>query len=130
MPGPADPPHASRFRKAALIPQTMDLLAAEEHERGRVVVLVLDFSDEGHLLGRRPTRRARAPEQQRVDSHSPFACLLVGQPTLRRRIKLGMVATRYLDRRCGRSLILDNDFTLLNAPCRRADLSCAWSQTA
>jgi len=70
----------------------MDLLAAEEHERGRVVVLVLDFSDEGHLLGRRPTRRARAPEQQRVDSHSPFACLLVGQPTLRRRIKLGTFA--------------------------------------
>ena len=24
-----------------------------------------------------------------MDSHSPFACLLVGQPTLRRRIKLG-----------------------------------------
>ena len=37
-----------RFHKAALIPQTMDLLAAEEHERGRNVVLVLD---EGHLLG-------------------------------------------------------------------------------
>ena len=32
-----------RFHKAALIPQTMDLLAAEEHERGRVVVLVLDL---------------------------------------------------------------------------------------
>ena len=27
-----------------------------------------------------------------MDSHSPFACLLVGQPTLRRRIKLGSLA--------------------------------------
>jgi type II secretory pathway predicted ATPase ExeA len=32
-----------------------------------------------------------------MDSHSPFACLLVGQPTLRRRIKLGTFAT--LDQR-------------------------------
>jgi len=31
-----------RFNKAALIPQTSELLAAEEHERGRSVVLVLD----------------------------------------------------------------------------------------
>ena len=31
-----------RFHKAALIPQTVDLLAAEDHERGRTVVLVLD----------------------------------------------------------------------------------------
>ena len=32
-----------------------------------------------------------------MDSTSPFACLLVGQPTLRRRIKLGMFAA--LDQR-------------------------------
>ena len=32
-----------------------------------------------------------------LDSKSPFACLLVGQPTLRRRIKLGMFAA--LDQR-------------------------------
>jgi type II secretory pathway predicted ATPase ExeA len=36
-----------RFHKAALIPQTADALAAEEHERGRTVVLVID---EAHLL--------------------------------------------------------------------------------
>jgi type II secretory pathway predicted ATPase ExeA len=34
-----------------------------------------------------------------MDSHSPFACLLVGQPTLRRRIKLGALAA--LDQRIG-----------------------------
>ena len=32
-----------------------------------------------------------------MDSRSPFACLLIGQPTLRRRIKLGMFAA--LDQR-------------------------------
>jgi type II secretory pathway predicted ATPase ExeA len=32
-----------------------------------------------------------------MDSHSPFACLLVGQPTLRRRIKLATFAA--LDQR-------------------------------
>ncbi len=32
-----------------------------------------------------------------MDSHSPFACLLLGQPTLRRRIKLGTFAA--LDQR-------------------------------
>jgi hypothetical protein len=32
-----------------------------------------------------------------------------------------MVATRYLDRRCGLKLILDNDFTQFNAPCRRVE---------
>jgi type II secretory pathway predicted ATPase ExeA len=34
-----------------------------------------------------------------MDSTSPFACLLVGQPTLRRRIKLGVLAA--LDQRIG-----------------------------
>ncbi len=32
-----------RFHKASLIPQTCDLLAAEEHERGRSVVLIRLF---------------------------------------------------------------------------------------
>ncbi|MBC7560591.1 MAG: AAA family ATPase, partial [Dermatophilaceae bacterium] len=31
-----------RFHKAALIPQTTEMLAAKEHEHGRTVVLVLD----------------------------------------------------------------------------------------
>jgi type II secretory pathway predicted ATPase ExeA len=34
-----------------------------------------------------------------MDSRSPFACLLVGQPTLRRRIKLGVLAA--LEQRIG-----------------------------
>jgi type II secretory pathway predicted ATPase ExeA len=83
-----------RFHKAALIPQTMDLLAAEEHERGRTTILVLD---EAHLLAADQLEELRLLTNSDMDSHSPFACLLVGQPTLRRRIKLGTFAA--LDQR-------------------------------
>ena len=83
-----------RFHKAALIPQTVDLLAAEDHERGRTVILVLD---EAHLLDADQLEELRLLTNADMDSHSPFACLLVGQPTLRRRIKLGTFAA--LDQR-------------------------------
>ncbi len=72
-----------------LIPQTADLLAAEEHERGRNVVIILD---EAHLLGVDQLAELRLLTNAELDSHSPFACLLVDQPTLRRRIKLGTFA--------------------------------------
>ena len=83
-----------RFHKAALIPQTTDLLAAEDHERGRTVVLILD---EAHLLTGNQLEELRLLTNADMDSHSPFACLLIGQPTLRRRIKLGTFAA--LDQR-------------------------------
>jgi type II secretory pathway predicted ATPase ExeA len=83
-----------RFHKAALIPQTVELLAAEDHERGRTVILVLD---EAHLLNADQLEELRLLTNADMDSHSPFACLLVGQPTLRRRIKLGTFAA--LDQR-------------------------------
>ena len=83
-----------RFHKAALIPQTAELLAAEEHERGRTVILVLD---EAHLLDADQLEELRLLTNAEIDSHSPFAALLVGQPTLRRRIKLGTFAA--LDQR-------------------------------
>jgi type II secretory pathway predicted ATPase ExeA len=83
-----------RFHKASLIPQTTDLLAAEEHERGRTTILVLD---EAHLLSPDQLEELRLLTNSDMDSHSPFACLLLGQPTLRRRIKLGTFAA--LDQR-------------------------------
>lgn len=83
-----------RFHKAALIPQATDALAAEEHERGRRVVVVVD---EAHLLGADQLEELRLLTNAEMDSHSPFACLLIGQPTLRRRIKLGAFAA--LDQR-------------------------------
>ena len=83
-----------RFHKAALIPQTTELLAAETAERGRAVVLVLD---EAHLLSVDVLEELRLLTNADMDSRSPFACLLVGQPTLRRRIKFGTFAA--LDQR-------------------------------
>ena len=83
-----------RFHKASLIPQTVDLLAAEENERGKRVVVVVD---EAHLLAADQLEELRLLTNAEMDSHSAFACLLVGQPTLRRRIKLGTFAA--LDQR-------------------------------
>lgn len=78
-----------RFHRASLIPQAQEAPATEEHERGRRVVLVLD---EGHLLDADQLEGIRLLTNAEMDSHAPFACLLVGQPTLRRRIRLGAFA--------------------------------------
>lgn len=83
-----------RFHKAALIPQCAEALAAEETERGKTVTVVVD---EAHLLDPDQLEELRLLTNADMDSHSPFACLLVGQPTLRRRIKLGTFAA--LDQR-------------------------------
>ncbi len=83
-----------RFHKANLIPQTADLLAAEEGERGKHVVVIVD---EAHLLAPDQLEELRLLTNADMDSHSPFACVLIGQPTLRRRIKLGTFAA--LDQR-------------------------------
>ena len=83
-----------RFHKAALIPQAQDALAAERDERGKKVIVVVD---EAHLLGHDQLEELRLLLNADMDSRSPFACLLVGQPTLRRRIKLGTFAA--LDQR-------------------------------
>jgi type II secretory pathway predicted ATPase ExeA len=83
-----------RFHTAMLIPQATDALAIEHAERGRTPVLVID---EAHLLSNPQLEAIRMLTNHDVDSFSPFACLLVGQPTLRRRIKLGELAA--LDQR-------------------------------
>jgi type II secretory pathway predicted ATPase ExeA len=83
-----------RFHKAALIPQTADALAAEANERGKRIVLILD---EAHLLDSDQLEELRLLTSADMDSRSPGAVLLVGQPTLRRRIKLGAFAA--LDQR-------------------------------
>jgi type II secretory pathway predicted ATPase ExeA len=83
-----------RFHRASLIPQAAEALATEEDERGRRVVLVLD---EAHMLDAEQLEGLRMLTNVDIDSRSPFACLLVGQPTLRRRIRLGAFAA--LDQR-------------------------------
>jgi type II secretory pathway predicted ATPase ExeA len=83
-----------RFHTASLIAQTMDHLAAEKHERGRAVIVAVD---EAHLLSADQLQELRLLTNSEMDSLAPFAGLLLGQPTLRRRIKLGSFAA--LDQR-------------------------------
>ncbi|MDQ1250458.1 MAG: hypothetical protein QG597_4837 [Actinomycetota bacterium] len=83
-----------RFHKANLIPQTTALLAAEDNERGRAVTVICD---EAHLLDTEQLEELRLLTNADMDSRSPFAALLIGQPTLRRKIKLGTFAA--LDQR-------------------------------
>ena len=64
-------------------------LAAEREERGRTPVLVLD---EAHLLTYEQLETIRMLTNQSMDQDSPLACLLVGQPTLRRTMKLAVLA--------------------------------------
>ena len=81
---------------ATLAPQAADALAAEHAERGRTPVVVVE---EAHLLDNDQLEAIRMLTNHDLDSSSPFACLLVGQPTLRRRMKLGVLAA--LDQRIG-----------------------------
>ena len=72
----------------------MDHLAAEKHERGRAVIVAVD---EAHLLSADQLEELRLLTNSEMDSVAPFTGLLLGQPTLRRRIKLGSFAA--LDQR-------------------------------
>lgn len=85
-----------RFHYPGLIAQAADLLAAEAEEKRKRVVVVID---EAHLLSAEQLERVRMLTNFEMDSTSPLACLLLGQPTLRRRIKLGAFAA--LDQRIG-----------------------------
>ena len=78
-----------RFHKASLITQAVSLLTAEKTERGKQVVLLVD---EAHLLENSQLEELRLLTNADMDSRSLFACLLIGQPTLRQRIKLGQFA--------------------------------------
>ncbi len=85
-----------RFHHAALIPQAQELLAAESTERGKQVVLLLD---EAHLLDAECLEGIRCLSNMGMDQAAPFCLLLLGQPTLRRRLRQGAFAA--LDQRIG-----------------------------
>ncbi|HEY2960683.1 MAG TPA: AAA family ATPase [Actinomycetota bacterium] len=91
-----------RFHKANVILQATELLTAEDHERARTPILVVD---EAHLLGCEQLEEIRMLTNHDLDTRSPFACLLLGQPMLRQRIKLGVMAA--LDQRIGLRYHLD-----------------------
>jgi type II secretory pathway predicted ATPase ExeA len=84
-----------RFHCASLIPQAQDLLVAEAAERNKTVVVVCD---ESHLLDADAVEGLRCLANIAMDS-SPLCMLLLGQPILRRRLRLGAFAA--LDQRVG-----------------------------
>lgn len=90
-----------RFYRVSLCPQAHDALCAERNERGRQVVFIVD---EAHLLDGESLEEIRMLTCADMDSSSPMSLLLVGQPTLRRQIKLGKFAA--LDQRIGIRYVL------------------------
>jgi type II secretory pathway predicted ATPase ExeA len=84
------PAHGS----ATLAAQAAGLIAAEHGERGRVPVLAID---EAHLLSHAQLEAVRILTNSEMDAASPLACLLIGQPTLRRMLRPGVLAA--LDQR-------------------------------
>lgn len=78
-----------RFHHAALIPQAQQLLVAEASERGKQVVLIID---EAHLLDPESLEGVRCLSNLGMDQTAPFCLLLLGQPTLRRRLRQGTFA--------------------------------------
>jgi type II secretory pathway predicted ATPase ExeA len=82
------------FYTATLAPQAADALAAEYAEKGRTPTVVID---EAHLLDTSQMEAVRMLTNHDMDSGSPFAVILIGQPTLRQRLRLGVLAA--LDQR-------------------------------
>jgi type II secretory pathway predicted ATPase ExeA len=72
-----------------LTAQAATALTAERDERGRTPILVID---EAHLLTYEQLETIRILTNSDMDAGSPLACLLVGQPTLRRTMKLAVLA--------------------------------------
>jgi type II secretory pathway predicted ATPase ExeA len=85
---------APRFHHATLIPQVEAALAAEADERNRHVILAIE---ESHLLTHEQLEAVRMLTNSDLDSRSPLTILLIGQPTLRRRLRAGDMAA--LDQR-------------------------------
>ncbi len=85
-----------RFHRAALVAQARGALSAEVIERGRKVIVIVD---EAHLLDNEGLEELRLLTNSDMDQTSPMTLLLVGQPMLARRIKLGTFAA--LDQRIG-----------------------------
>ena len=77
-----------RYLKAELMTQAADLLAAETAERHRTVVLI----DEARLLQPDQLEELRLLTNSEMDSASPFAGILAGQPTLNRQLRMGVFA--------------------------------------
>ncbi len=91
-----------RTHHATLAPQALDAIANEQAERRRTPVLAID---EAHMLQPPQLEAIRMLTNHDLDSASPMACLLIGQPKLRRDIKLGILAA--LDQRIAMRYVMN-----------------------
>jgi type II secretory pathway predicted ATPase ExeA len=82
------------FHTAALVPQARGALAAEASERGRNPILILD---EAHLFTHSGLEAVRLLTNHDLDTGAPFATILLGQPDLAIKMRLGVLAA--LDQR-------------------------------
>lgn len=83
-----------RFFKAEVMAQAANLLATEELERRRRVLVIVD---EAHLLAPSQLEELRLLCTADMDAANPFALVFAGQPMLLRRLKMGVFAS--LDQR-------------------------------
>jgi len=93
---------APRFHTGSLLPQAAGALAAEAAERGRTPILILE---EAHQPGTAQPETIRMLTSYDLDTSTCFAALLAGQPALRTRLTLGVLAA--LDQRTGLRAHLD-----------------------
>jgi type II secretory pathway predicted ATPase ExeA len=108
------------FYRASLIPQCADALAAAEAEWGRRVLVAID---EAHLLTPDQLEDVRMLSNAELDSRSPAAIVLIGQPTLRRQLHHGALAA--LDQRITLRVHLDGIDSAETVSCIRHHLSFA-----
>lgn len=83
-----------RFHKAQLISQVTRLITKEKEELRRSVTIAVD---EAHLLDAAQLEELRLLTNADMDSASPFSLILIGQPSLKSRLRLGTF--RALDQR-------------------------------
>jgi type II secretory pathway predicted ATPase ExeA len=100
--------------------QAGDLLAAEAAERHRRVVIIVD---EAHLLDPGQLEELRLLTNAEMDSESPFAGVLIGQPTLNRQLRLGTFAA--LDQRIASRFTIKPMDLAESAACLRHHLKLA-----
>ena len=74
-----------KFFLSQLIAQTSQLLSRERPEKGKKMVVIFD---EAHLLNGSQLEELRLLTNSNMDSTSPFALILIGQPALQQKLRL------------------------------------------
>lgn len=78
-----------KFFLSQLIAQTSQLIGRERSEKGKKMVVIFD---EAHLLNGSQLEELRLLTNSNMDSTSPFALILIGQPALRQKLRLSTYA--------------------------------------